>query len=557
MHLRRYKPRCLQVGFACVWWCSCLFFLSGGVTAIRGADPLTQPDGVPASHFSDLNSRIESLSESQHELTNQLNRVLEINASLEQRLDQYERTLQPENGVIEGTAIMSSLHPDSPLEGALLQYDSKIRNVNFDQNTISGQSDAVEHPAEDLSICTKSLFDSLHSPSNRSTKKWYDKLSIRGYSQIRFGRALTRDPAGGPPSMLGDKSINSKSGTFSIRRARMILSGDLSDLVSLYFQTDFANNPADGTSTFFAQIRDLYGDIYLDPDRVNRLRVGASKLPWGFEEMQSSGLRVPLDRSDAIDSGNTPNQRDLGLFYYWTPEDKQQLLKDLVDGGLKGTGNYGIFGLGVYNGQGGSELDLNRNLHTVARFTWPFQLANGQVVEISAQGYTGKKVMEGELISPLGQGLIIPAGVGQSGLLEQRLAGTFVWYPQPFGIQTEWNVGRGPGLNDSQTAVEVRPLEGGYIMAMYKIDSEEHGIFIPFMRYQHYKGGYRSIANAPYGTHDEYDVGLEWQIRKELELAVEYNFVDGVSLGAIDEPGTTSYLNFRGQVMRCQLQINY
>ena len=55
--------------------------------------------------------------------------------------------------------------------------------------------------------------------------------------------------------------------------------------------------------------------------------------------MQSSGNRVPLDRSDAIDSGDSPNQRDLGVFYYWTPIDKQKLLKQLVDGGLKGTGN--------------------------------------------------------------------------------------------------------------------------------------------------------------------------------------------------------------------------
>jgi hypothetical protein len=157
----------------------------------------------------------------------------------------------------------------------------------------------------------------------------------------------------------------------------LILPGDISDRVFVYFQTDFANNPADGTNSEFAQIRDSYADIYLDTDKVNRIRVGQAKIPWGFEEMQSSGLRVPLHRSDAIDSGDSPNQRDLGIFYYWTPVEKQKLLKDLVDGGLKGSGNYGIFGFGVYNGQGGSELDQNRNLHTVARFTWPFQLASG------------------------------------------------------------------------------------------------------------------------------------------------------------------------------------
>jgi hypothetical protein len=405
----------------------------------------------------------------------------------------------------------------------------------------------------------KSLFDSFHPPPDGKGKHWYDKITIRGYSQFRFGRALTRDPDGGPPSLLGDRSVSDHTGTFSIRRARLIIAEDVSDHLRLYFQSDFANNPADNTTnTYYAQIRDLYADIYIDKEQVNRFRVGQSKIPWGFEEMQSSGNRVPLDRSEAIDSGDSPNQRDLGVFYYWTPKDKQKLLKDLVDGGLKGTGNYGIFALGVYNGQGGSQVDPNRSLHTVARFTWPFQLPSGQAVEVSIQGYTGKFVAAGTPIRPLGFGpAVVPAGVGPAGLREQRLAATFVWYPQPFGFQTEWNVGRGPGLNDAQTAVQTRPLEGGYVMAMYKRDTASCGIFIPFCRYQHYKGGYRSIPNAPYGTHDEYDFGFEWQIRKELELVVDYGFVNGVSLDPAAEPGVPSYRNFRGQVLRCQMQVNY
>jgi hypothetical protein len=391
------------------------------------------------------------------------------------------------------------------------------------------------------------------------SSKWYDKISIRGYSQIRFGRALRRDPAGAPPILFGDHSISEDTGTFSIRRARLIISENVSDHLLFYFQSDFANNPADDPSdVLYAQIRDLYADIYLDTDKVNRLRIGQSKIPWGFEEMQSSGNRVPLDRSDAIDSGDTPNQRDLGLFYYWTPVAKQELLKDLVDDGLKGTGNYGIFALGVYNGQGGSTLDQNQSLHGLARLTYPVVLDSGQVVETSIQGFIGKHVVNGAAIRPLGVGpASIPAGVGPDGLQEERLAATFVWYPQPFGFQTEWNVGRGPGLNAAQTAVVDRPLDGGYAMVMYKLDTANHGVVIPYGRFQHYRGGYRSIANAPYGTHNEYDVGFEWQMFKDLELVTEYGFVDGVNFEAFNEPGVTSYRNFRGQVLRCQLQVNY
>ena len=408
---------------------------------------------------------------------------------------------------------------------------------------------------------TYALFDSLHPPKRpgEPAKHWYDKLSLRGYGQIRLGRTVFERDGSAEPSLLGDRSVNGRSETFSIRRARLIVAGDVNDFLGIYFQTDFANTPADGTDTFFGQIRDLYADIYLDRERVNRLRVGQSKLPWGFEEMQSSSNRVPIDRSDAIDSGNTPNQRDLGLFYYWTPVEKQKLLEQLVDGGLKGTGNYGIFGLGVYNGQGGSQLDRNNNFHTVARVTWPVQLAGGQVVEGSLQGYTGEIVVRGEPIRPLGVGdAAVPANTGGNrGLREQRLAASLVWYPQPFGFQAEYNVGEGPGLDANQTALRVRPIEGGYLLAMLKLDTARNGIFTPYARFQHYRGGYRSVANAPYGRHDEFDFGVEWQISKNLELVLEYDIVDGVSLRPIDRPGEVSYRNFRGDVIRCQMQFSF
>ena len=519
-------------------------FLTPGFT--RATEPTATEDSqFPIS--GSLQDQLESLSESQRQLNETLNRVLHENESLTERLQALEaaRSGNPVPGETIRSANLSQAVEPQFLEGT--EPPSPLFD-SLHANSPSGEND----------LGLKSLFDSLHSPHGKS-KPWYEKMSIRGYSQIRFGRALSQDPDGGPAGLYGDRSISSETGTFSIRRARLILAEDVSDHLFLYFQSDFANNPADGENTFFAQIRDLYADIYFDTDKIHRVRVGQSKIPWGFETLQSSGNRIPLDRSDAIDSGDSPNQRDLGVFYYWTPVDKQQLLKDLVDGGLKGSGNYGVFAFGMYNGQGGSELDQNRSLYTVARFTWPFQLASGQVVELSLQGYNGRSVINGAPIYPLGLGAspIIPAGVGYDGLRDQRLAATFVWYPQPWGFQTEWNVGAGPGLNNSQTAIEVRSLSGGYAMAMYKLDTRDHGIFIPYGRYQHYRGGYKAVPNAPFGTHDEVSLGIEWQIRKELEWTVEYGLVDGVSQSAIDAPGAVSYKDFRGQILRTQLQINY
>lgn len=411
----------------------------------------------------------------------------------------------------------------------------------------------------DYSIASKPLFDSDSVLSTEEKKPWYERFSLGGYTQVRFGRLVHQDPLGIPPTIFGDSSIGANTGTFSIRRLRLLLQADVSDHMFLYFQSDFANRPSSSSNnTYFAQLRDLYADIYLDTDKVNRFRVGQSKIPWGFQELQSSGKRIPIDRSNDLDSGDSPNQRDLGAFYYWTPVDKQELLSELSSGGLRGTGNYGIFGMGVYNGQGSSRTDLNRSLHALARLTWPFLLSNGQAVEVSLQAYSGQYVVAGAPIRPLGQGAAaVPVGIGPDGLLDQRAAATFVWYPQPFGFQTEWNVGKGPGLNDAQTAVEVRPIYGGYAMVMYMLETPDYGTFIPYARYQHFKGGYKSAANAPFGTHDEYDIGVEWQVRKELELVFEYGFLNGMSLTAIDRPGAISYRNFDGQLLRCQMQINY
>lgn len=500
-------------------------------------EPIFLPD-VPPPNTDSVEARIESLTNTQRELREQLNQVLKENESLSERLNGLQSSA-PAKESADDAQSPSDIGDDAPSD---MSQKALYDTLSYDDN-----------------FGIKSLFDSFHvSRSGKKSKPWYERMTIRGYSQLRFGRAVGVSPDGAPPSLFSDRSITDKTGTFSVRRARLILSEDVSDHLFFYFQTDFANNPADGPNTLFGQVRDLYADIYLDVTKIHRFRVGQSKIPWGFEEMQSSGNRIPLDRSDAIDTGDTPNQRDLGVFYYWTPEDKQKLLRDLVDGGLKGSGNYGIFGMGVYNGQGGSQVDLNRSLHGVARFTWPFQLASGQVVEMSVQGYRGRIVVPGSPISPQGQGAtVVPAGVGYSGLIEQRLAGTFVWYPQPFGFQTEWNVGRAPGLNDAQTALEDRPLAGGYLMGMYKIDTPKYGILFPFARYQHYRGSYPSLPNAPFGNHDQYSTGVEWQIRKELEIVFEYDYVNGMNLNAINQAGSISYRNFVGQVLRCQMQINY
>lgn len=395
----------------------------------------------------------------------------------------------------------------------------------------------------------------------KKDKKWFEKYTIRGYAQVRYNEVLSTDDLSAPPQYVGDRSVSDNQ-TFFLRRARLILSGDVSEHLGIYLQPDFASTPDGSTSGIhFAQLRDWYGDIYLEKTKEHRVRVGQSKIPYGWENMQSSSNRLVLDRNDALNSA-VRNERDFGAIYYWTPVAAQDFFTSVIDKGLKGSGNYGVFGFGAYSGQGGSLAEQNDNVHIVSRFTLPMEFSNGQCAEVGIQGYTGRYVVAGSNIRPLGVGASsIPLGTldrgNRRGIQDDRLAWTGVWYPQPLGFQTEWTVGRGPSLDETQTIVGERALYGGYAMTMYQYKTNCHGTLIPFLRWNYFKGGYKSERNAPFSRIDEWEVGIEWQFNKQVELVTQYTLTDRTNTNAINTAGVTSYQQFDGDMLRAQLQFNY
>ncbi|MEQ1825432.1 MAG: porin [Pirellula sp.] len=384
---------------------------------------------------------------------------------------------------------------------------------------------------------------------------------MRGYAQVRYNEILSREDSSAAPQYVGDRTV-SEDQTFFLRRARLIISGDVSEHLGIYLQPDFASTPDGSTGgIFFAQIRDWYGDCYLDKSKVHRIRVGQSKIPYGWENMQSSSNRLVLDRNDALNSA-LRNERDFGAIYYWTPEPAQEFFTAMIDKGLKGSGNYGVFGFGAYAGQEGSLSEQNDNVHIVSRFTHPIELLDGQYAEVGIQGYTGRYSVSGSNIRPLGVGAqAIPFGTieqgNRRGIQDERLAWTGVWYPQPLGFQTEWTIGRGPALNAAQTAVEERSLYGGYAMTMYQHKTQCHGTLIAFLRWNYFKGGYKSERNAPFSMIDEWETGVEWQINKQMELVTMYTLTDRTNTTAINQSGVTAYRQFDGDMLRMQFQFSY
>jgi hypothetical protein len=461
------------------------------------------------------------------------------------------------------------LSPELDLNERLLRAEARINELEGREPTtaqtrpasLSQQVKERWDQARDPSITTVDQQTYGASKKKASEKKWYDRLSIRGYAQFRLNEIIERDESLAAAQHAGDRSIGEDQ-SFLIRRARVIISGDVSDRMYVYLQPDFASTPTGSPdNTFFAQIRDWYGDVYLDDNKVNRLRFGQSKVPYGWENMQSSSNRLALDRSDGLNSA-VRNERDLGVFYYWTPEPAQDFFKAVLDQGLKGSGNYGVFGMGVYNGQGGSLLEQNDDVHVVSRLTLPYQFASGQYCEFGIQGYTGRYTVLSSQIRPLGVGgLITPSGTldnnGRRGIKDERVAASFIWYPQPIGFQAEWNVGRGPSLNAAQTAVIERALYGGYIQTMLKYDTNNWGTLFPFIRYSQFQGGYKPERNAPFSNIEEVEAGTEWQFNPQMELTTSWLITDRTNTTALTGAGARSYRQFEGSVLRFQFQFNY
>lgn len=375
--------------------------------------------------------------------------------------------------------------------------------------------------------------DTAHS----KPAEWYKKISLRGYTQIRYNRILETNP--NLKNEAADKSWGDKGG-FLIRRARLIFSGNAHERVYVYVQMDLTNQVSSSISAnHFVQMRDCYFDLSLDKKNEFRLRVGQSKVPYGFENLQSSQNRLAMDRTDAINSG-APNERDLGVFGYWAPAKIRGIFSHLVSSGLKGSGDYGVIGLGVYNGQSANKVETNNNQHVVAHFTYPFLLNKKQYIEVGAHAYNGIVTVSKNAKTK-----------GGSEFIDQRVCGSFVIYPQPIGFQMEYNIGKGPEFNSTDSSVVLKNLNGGYlqIMILKKIKEQQ---LTPFVRYHFYNGGKKAETDAKSYTVKDIEIGIEWQPFSNFELTALYTISER-RFEDFEKPLNSQ----KGNLLRLQAQFNF
>lgn len=402
--------------------------------------------------------------------------------------------------------------------------------IVFGLTTVNAQTDTIKTEP-------KTLTTEQTSKPSESKKHWFEAISIRGYGQIRYNRFLETNPELNCEQC--DRSWGKGGGLF-IRRLRVILYGNVHERVYVYIQPDFASS-ASATGLHFGQLRDAYFDLALDKNKEFRLRFGQSKVPFGFENMQSSQNRLALDRNDALNSA-VSNERDLGVFFFWAPKKIRKRFSDLVNDGLKGSGDYGVFAFGIYNGQTANRPEANDNQHMVARLTYPFQFKNGQILEAGIQGYTGNYV-----VTTLTKNVTME----KAEFLDQRAAASIILYPQPFGFQAEYNIGTGPEYNVDSNKVMQTELMGGYAMINYMLKIKNQVIF-PFVKYQMYDGGKKHELDARSYNVNELEIGLEWQPIKNFEFVAMYTMSERRFEDAVLKDNKQ-----KGNLLRLQAQFNF
>lgn len=386
---------------------------------------------------------------------------------------------------------------------------------------------AQEQQGTSLADIQKTINDTLAS-------KWYERIQLRGYAHLRYNKVLETNEK--YDCSVCDKSIGKNEGFF-LRRARLTFYGDVSDRMFIYIQPDYAQDATNSGDTVqnYLSIRDAYFDLALESKKEHRLRFGISKVPYGFENLQSSGNRPALDRTDGMNSG-TPSERDTGIFYYYAPSAMRKMFKDLTSNNLKGTGDYGMFAIGAYNGQGANRSEQNEDLHRVIRLTYPWKTSGGQFFEASLQA------MEGQFDTDTSS--------AKNNIYDQRSGASFIVYPQPIGFQAEWNVGMGPEYDPQDDKIESKPLSGGYFQVNYQVIQEKQR-FHPYVRWQTYSGGRKGDDSASVHT-EEIEVGTEWQPHTAVEFTVAW------ATGNRSRQSTaTDKQHEDGSLVRLQAQFNY
>jgi len=154
----------------------------------------TPPLPSPTTPADDVAARLKTQDDLIRQLAEQNRRLGEQLEAVTKRLDAIATPKPPTPGeppaepepAPKPAETAKAPEPSKPVEDAP-QPAHGMHAHSGDRDLHESLSDSLHRNEDDYGL--KSIFDSLH-PEKSSGKKWYDKLSFRGYTQIRFGRGL-------------------------------------------------------------------------------------------------------------------------------------------------------------------------------------------------------------------------------------------------------------------------------------------------------------------------------------------------------------------------------
>ncbi len=373
--------------------------------------------------------------------------------------------------------------------------------------------------------------------------RWFERIGVNGYAQFRY----TMRSQNNLTNQQGESFSNRNPQDFFFRRIRLVFEGQVSERIAFFMQYALEG---DGFATSNNEMVDMYGDYYLTKDKVHRVRFGLHRVPNSFDTYRSSSQRQELDRAEAIQTG-APGERDLGLAYYWSPKIAQQRFNRLAQY-HNGPGDYGVFGVMVYNGQGRNKSEANRDKHLGAKLAYPWELPNGRLVETGILGYTGEFVVGsvGALTSTAATRCSNPLRGSGCPIHDERVT-AYIWSPpQPWGVMAEYVIGRGPE-RDAQGIVREQSLHGGYAQLNYTWRYSDVGMLTPYVRYGYYHGGMKNFFGAA-ADNTMWNFGLVWEPDTHLRLVSEYSIHDRLDTSNLRY--NTPQEEIYGQMLRFQIQ---
>jgi hypothetical protein len=384
--------------------------------------------------------------------------------------------------------------------------------------------------------------------------RWYERLTMYGYGMFRYNNTSNAQLRTYQDISVGGASAGAQPG-FYFRRIRWVVTGQVSDHVSVFIQPDLASNISGNTHA--VSMRDAFGDWNFDKDKEFRLRVGLQRVPCSFDNWQASRVRMAIDRADGTNSCAN-SERDMGVSFMWTPKIAQARYKQMLDY-MYGPGDYGVFHIQVYNGQGLNQPELNNDKHVGMRLSWPWELPGGRLMETGINAMKGQfNVNRGTFSAASPTTLVSNFDAGHtSGKYRDERLNFYVYYPpQPFGFIAEYTMGKGP-KRGADGVIRDNNLYGGYVQGHYQWKYSDVGLANFYTRYQQYRGGLKFQQGAPDDRMEELEMGVAWQPDPQWEFTVAYTFTERrnafSTVGATSQANPGQQFDAYGNLLRFQI----